>query len=104
MHRKYPDLRKTRSTSSDSNSRCNRKKYGCRFSRRIQLNIIKCSNALLKCVMNAFVLNYVLQHKDVLGEWSYTSTHTLTSALDGGERSASRPGRLTSRERATGTH
>jgi hypothetical protein len=28
----------------------------------------------------------------------------LTSALDGGEWSASRPGRFTSRERAPGTH
>jgi hypothetical protein len=33
-----------------------------------------------------------------------TSTHSLTSALDGGEWSASRPGRFTPRERATGTH
>jgi len=32
------------------------------------------------------------------------STHSLTSALDGGEWSASRPGRFTSRERAPGTH
>jgi hypothetical protein len=31
-------------------------------------------------------------------------THSLTSALDGGEWSASRPSRFTPRERATGTH
>jgi hypothetical protein len=34
----------------------------------------------------------------------YISTHSLTSALDGGEWSASRPGRFTPRERAPGTH
>jgi hypothetical protein len=34
----------------------------------------------------------------------YSSTHTLTSPLDGGEWSASRPGRFTLRERAPGTH
>jgi hypothetical protein len=39
-----------------------------------------------------------------IGEWNYSSTHSLTSALDGGEWSASRPGRFTSRERAPGTH
>jgi hypothetical protein len=32
------------------------------------------------------------------------STHSLTSALDGGEWSASRPGRFTPRERAPDTH
>jgi hypothetical protein len=33
----------------------------------------------------------------------YSSTHSLTSALDGGEWSTSRPGRFTPRERAPGT-
>jgi hypothetical protein len=33
----------------------------------------------------------------------YSSTHSLTSALDGGEWSASRPGHFTPRERALGT-
>jgi hypothetical protein len=37
-------------------------------------------------------------------EWRYSSSHSLTSALDGGEWSASRPGRFTPRERAPGTH
>jgi hypothetical protein len=32
--------------------------------------------------------------------WRYSSTHSLTSALDGGEWSTSRPGRFTPRERA----
>jgi hypothetical protein len=34
----------------------------------------------------------------------YSSTHSLNSALDGGEWSASRPGRFTLRERAPVTH
>jgi hypothetical protein len=34
----------------------------------------------------------------------YRSTHSLISALDGGEWSASRPGRFTPRERAPRTH
>jgi hypothetical protein len=34
----------------------------------------------------------------------YSSTHSLTSVLDGSEWSASRPGRFTPRERAPGTH
>jgi hypothetical protein len=38
-----------------------------------------------------------------IGERSYSSTHSLTSALDGGEWPASRPGRFTRREIATGT-
>jgi hypothetical protein len=37
-------------------------------------------------------------------EWRYSSTHSLTSTLDGGEWSASRPGRFTPKERAPGTH
>jgi hypothetical protein len=44
------------------------------------------------------------RHEGVLGEWRYSYTHSLTSALDGGEWSASRPGRFTPRERASGTH
>jgi hypothetical protein len=42
--------------------------------------------------------------KTSLGEWRYSSTHSLTSALDGGEWSASCTGRFTPRERAPGTH
>jgi len=34
----------------------------------------------------------------------YSSTHSLTSALDGRELSASRPCRFTPRERSPGTH
>jgi hypothetical protein len=37
-------------------------------------------------------------------EWRFSSTHSLVSALDGGEWSASRPGRFTPSERAPGNH
>jgi hypothetical protein len=37
-------------------------------------------------------------HEDVLGEWGYRSTHSLTSVLDGVEWSASRTVRFTPRE------
>jgi hypothetical protein len=37
------------------------------------------------------------------GEWRYNSTHYLISALDGGEWSASLPGRFTSTERTPDT-
>jgi hypothetical protein len=44
-------------------------------------------------------------HEGVLKEWRYCSTHLLTSSVpDGGEWSASRPGRFTSRERIPGIH
>jgi len=36
--------------------------------------------------------------------WMYRSTHSFTSALDGDEWSATRPGRFTPRKRAPGTH
>jgi len=39
-----------------------------------------------------------------MGEWRYCPTHSLTSALDVGEWSASRPGRFTPRERPPSTH
>jgi hypothetical protein len=50
------------------------------------------------------VLNLTPSHEGVLGEWRYSSTHSLTSAPDGGEWSASRSGRFTPRERAFDTH
>jgi hypothetical protein len=48
--------------------------------------------------------NSAPRHKGVLGEWMYSSTHSLTSALDGGEWAASCPGHFTPREKAPGTH
>jgi hypothetical protein len=44
------------------------------------------------------------RHEGVLGEWRYSSTYSLISALDGGEWSDSRPGRFTPRERAPDTN
>jgi hypothetical protein len=48
--------------------------------------------------------NSTPHHEGVLGKWRYNSTHFLTLALDGDERSASHPDRFTPRERASGTH
>jgi len=40
----------------------------------------------------------------MLGEWMYSSTHSLTSAVDVGEWSASRSGRFIPREKAPSIH
>jgi hypothetical protein len=48
--------------------------------------------------------NWAPRHEGVLGEWRYSSTHSLTLALDGGEWSASRSCRFTPKERAPGIH
>jgi hypothetical protein len=48
--------------------------------------------------------NWAPRKGGVLVKWRYISTHSLTSALDGGEWSASRSGLFTPRERATLTH
>jgi len=50
------------------------------------------------------VLNYARRHEGILGEWTYRSTHSLNSALDEGEWSASHRSHFTPRERAPGTH
>jgi hypothetical protein len=42
--------------------------------------------------------NRAPRHEGILGEWRYSSTHSLSSALEGGEWSVSRLGRFTSRE------
>jgi hypothetical protein len=48
--------------------------------------------------------NWAPRQQGVLGKWRYSSTHSLTSALDGGDWSASRPGRFNSGETAPCTH
>jgi hypothetical protein len=48
--------------------------------------------------------NWAPSHEGVSREWRYSSTHSSTSALGGGEWSASRPYRFTPKERAPGTH
>jgi hypothetical protein len=55
-----------------------------------------------RCLPVDPVLNQTSRHEDVLGEWRYSPTHSLTSALDGGEWSASRPGRFITGERDAG--
>jgi len=47
--------------------------------------------------------NRAPHHEGIL-EWKYSSTHSLTSALDGGELSASSLGRFIPRERALVIH
>jgi hypothetical protein len=65
-------------------------------------------NTMVKVKVKGIVIpvlfNWAPRHEGVLGEWMYSSTHSLTSALNGGEWSASRPCRFTPKERATGTH
>jgi hypothetical protein len=48
--------------------------------------------------------NRAPRNEDILEEWRYSLTQSLTSVLDGREWSASHPGRFTPRERAPGTH
>jgi hypothetical protein len=50
------------------------------------------------------VLKWAPRHEGVLGEWRYSSMHSLASALDEDEFPASRLGRFTRREKAPGTH
>jgi hypothetical protein len=58
----------------------------------------------VKVKLSLCILNRATRYEDILGEQRYSSTHSFTSALDGGEWSASRPGRFTPRARARGTH
>jgi hypothetical protein len=55
-------------------------------------------------VVPVFLFNWAPPRKGVLGKFRYSSTHSLPSALDGGEWSASRSVRFTRRERAPSTH
>jgi hypothetical protein len=65
-----------------------------------------CAGTIHRKVKVKFPLcfNWAPCHGGVLGEWRYSSTQSVTSALDGGAWSASRPGHFTPRERAPGTH
>jgi len=49
---------------------------------------------------------FLTEHHAMKAYWGlrYSSTHSLTSAPDGGKRSASRPARFIPRERAPGAH
>jgi hypothetical protein len=50
------------------------------------------------------VLSFLTEHHAIKAYWRCRSTHSFPSALDGGDWSASRPGRSTRMERAPGTH
>jgi hypothetical protein len=54
---------------------------------------------LWKKVKLSLCFNWSPHHEGVLGEWRYSSTHSLNSALEEGEWWASRPGRFTPKER-----
>jgi hypothetical protein len=54
--------------------------------------------------VKSLCFNWAPHHEGAVGEWRHSSTHYSTSVLDGGEWSASRPGRFTPTERAPGTH
>jgi hypothetical protein len=73
-------------------------RYTTELSWLLDLHNIKGKVKLSLC------FNWAPRHGGVFGEWRYSSTHYLTSALYGGEWSASRSGRFTHRERAPGTH
>jgi hypothetical protein len=70
------------------------KKLKCSLSTTFNANTYKLGN----------FFNWALRHEVVFREWWFNHTHYLTSALDGDEWSASRPGRFTLKERAPGTH
>jgi hypothetical protein len=53
---------------------------------------------------SSLCFNWAPRHEGVLGEWRYSSTHSLTWALDGGEWSVSCPGRFTPRGKAPSSH
>jgi hypothetical protein len=57
-----------------------------------------------KVKVKSFLCFLAPRHGPVLGMWRYSSTHSLTSVLYGGEWLASRPSRFTPRERAPDTH
>jgi hypothetical protein len=55
-------------------------------------------------LVSVLFLNLAPCHEGELGEWRYSSMHSLTSALDEGEWLASRSGRFTLSERDSGAH
>jgi hypothetical protein len=57
-----------------------------------------------KVVPVLFFFNWAPRQEGVLGEWTYSCTHSVTSVVDGSEWSASRYGRFTPKERTPNTH
>jgi hypothetical protein len=68
------------------------------------MNTDRDSPVQIKVKLSLFYFNWAPRHEGALGEWRYSFTHSLTSAQDGGEWSASLPGRFTPTERAPDTH
>jgi hypothetical protein len=62
--------------------------------------------AMVKCKGKVTPVLFLTEHHAMKAYWGWrcSSIHSLTSALDGGEWSASRPCRFTPRERSPGTH
>jgi hypothetical protein len=82
---------------------------GSYLSRRVTVISFSCVSSASPgskkvSVKLSLCFNWAPRHEGILGEWRYSSTHSLTSALDEGEGSTSRPGRFTPKERAPGTH
>jgi hypothetical protein len=71
--------------------------WGCHFGDTMMIKV-------KGKVVPVLSFNWAPRHEDVLREWKYNSKLSLTSALDLGERSASRPGSFTLRERVPSTH
>jgi len=63
-----------------------------------------CNDLGIRLTSYLLLFNCTPRHEGVSWKWKYSFTHFLTSALGGGELSASRYGRFTHRERAPGTH
>jgi hypothetical protein len=61
-------------------------------------------NSKVKVKVKSLCFNWTPRHEGILGEWRYSSTNSLTSAIDAGEWPASRPSSFTPRERAPGAH
>jgi hypothetical protein len=70
------------------------------FCCQCQLPMLHCTGKGKLCLC----FNWASHHEVVLGEWRYSSTHSLTPALDGGKWSDSRSGRFIPREKVPGTH
>jgi hypothetical protein len=73
------------------------------MSDHISLFILYFMNGV-KVKVKSTCFNWAPRHGGVLGEWKYSFTHSLTSALDEGEWSASRPCRFIHRVRPPVIH
>jgi len=70
---------------------------------KLRLSAISVVVVVVVVVNLSLCLTKQSRHEDALS-WRCSSTHSLTSAIEEGEWSASRPGRFTPGERAPSTH